>query len=84
MSSFIIRQAKRKPLLSCAIRTGRFDMAAMLKPRHQRPAAEGPGRADAPASENIGRIVNAKVDAADAYEDRQKGRQDNEIHTNLG
>jgi hypothetical protein len=56
----------------------------MLKPSYQHPAPQRPGRTDAPTSEDIGRIVNAKVDAADAYEDRQKRRQGDEIDTNPG
>ena len=44
--------------------TGRFDLASLLKPRHQHPATYGPGRSDAPASENIRWKMNTKIDSA--------------------
>jgi hypothetical protein len=56
----------------------------MLKPAHQHPAPQRPGRADAPTANDVRRIVNAKVDAAHAYEDRQKRRENDEITTDLG
>jgi hypothetical protein len=58
---------------------------AMRKPidipetRHDRPASQGPGGADAPASQNVGRIMNSKVYSARTDKHSQKCGERHEI-----
>ena len=47
--------------------------------RRDHPAGNGPSRADAPPAKNIGRVVNAEVNAADADQHGQKHRQRHEV-----
>ena len=61
-----MRSLKSRGSIELSHWTGRFDLASLLKPRHQHPATYRPSRSDAPASENIRRKMNTKIDPAQA------------------
>ena len=51
----------------------------LLKSVHDRPAPQGPGGADAPAREDIRRIMNAQIDAAQRHKhNEQESIQNNQ------
>src|ERR1700730_6993442 len=55
-------------------RVGRLDPTSLLEPCHQYPAAHRPGSANAPASENIGGIMNTEINSAHTDEQNEKYR----------
>ena len=51
-----------------------------MEPMEDSPADRGPRRADAPAGKNIGWIVHAEINAANADHDREKDCEPEEIN----
>ena len=66
----IMCQANPRVSIDLSHWTGRFDLASLLKPRHQHPATYCPGRSDAPPSENVRWKMNTKINSAQADEHR--------------
>ena len=52
--------------------SGPFDDAALLENVGDEPAHEGPDQAETPAGQDVRRVVNAEIDAAQADQDRDQ------------
>lgn len=63
----------------CHGRSGGVDAAFALQPCHQYPTCHGPGRANAPARQYIGRIMDAQINSAQADEHGKQRRKRHEI-----
>jgi hypothetical protein len=54
-----------------ALAARRFDLALALQPTEDGPAERSPRSANAPTGENIARVMDTEINAADANSDRE-------------